>query len=57
MFNPTEVVIEAFVRELKAMYVHTYSVLEPIYPDVIAFMEIAPVDVELAKEALPALSH
>jgi hypothetical protein len=38
MFNPTEVVIEAFVRELKAMYVHTYSVLEPIYPDVIAFM-------------------
>src|SRR5262244_2126511 len=38
MFNPTEVVIEAFVRELQAMYVHTYSVLEPIYPDVIAFI-------------------
>ena len=38
MFNPTQVVIEAFVRELQAMYVHTYSVLEPIYPDVIAFI-------------------
>jgi hypothetical protein len=35
MFNPTQVVIEAFVRELQATYVHTYSVLEPLYPDVI----------------------
>ena len=38
MFNPTQVVIEAFVRELQAAYVHTYSVLEPLYPDVIAFI-------------------
>ena len=38
MFNPTQVVIEAFVRELRTMYVHTYSVLEPTYPDVIAFI-------------------
>src|SRR3974390_763317 len=38
MFNPTQVVIEAFVREFQAMYVHTYSVLEPIYPDVIALI-------------------
>ena len=38
MFNPTQLVIEAFVRELQAMYVHTYSVLEPIYSDVITFI-------------------
>jgi hypothetical protein len=38
MFNPTQIVIEAFVRELQSMYVHTYSVLEPTYPDVIAFI-------------------
>jgi hypothetical protein len=38
MFNPTQIVIEAFVRELQAAYLHTYSVLEPIYPDVIAFI-------------------
>jgi hypothetical protein len=42
MFNPTQVVIEAFVRELQAMYVHTYSVLEPSYPDVIAFIGRSP---------------
>ena len=38
MFNPTQVVIEAFVHELQAMYVHTYSTLEPTYPNVIAFI-------------------
>jgi hypothetical protein len=44
MFNPTQVVIEAFVHELQAMYVHTYSVLEPSYPDVIAFIGRAAIE-------------
>ena len=30
MFNPTQVVIEAFVQELQAMYLRNYGVLEPI---------------------------
>jgi hypothetical protein len=34
MFNPTQVVIE----------VHTYSVLEPIFPDVIAFIARAAIE-------------
>ena len=38
MFNPTQVVIEAFVRELQAMYERIYGVLEPTYPGVIAFI-------------------
>jgi hypothetical protein len=38
MFNSMEVVIEAFVRELQAMYVHNYSTLEPTYLNVIAFI-------------------
>src|SRR5271167_568234 len=38
MFNPTEVVIEAFVRELQASYQRVYGVLEPDYPGIIAFV-------------------
>src|SRR5262249_23587107 len=38
MFNATEVVIEAFVRELQASYLHTYGVLEPDYPGIIQFI-------------------
>jgi hypothetical protein len=38
MFNPTQVVIEAFVRELQASYAHVYGVLEPDYPGIIAFV-------------------
>src|SRR5215813_5011686 len=38
MFNPTQVVIEAFVRELQAGYQHVYGVLEPDYPGIIAFV-------------------
>jgi hypothetical protein len=44
MFDPTEVVIEAFVHELQAMYVHTYSVLEPLYRNVIAFIGRAAIE-------------
>jgi hypothetical protein len=36
MFNPTLIVIEAFIRELRTMYERTYSTLEPDYPGVIS---------------------
>jgi hypothetical protein len=38
MFNPTQIVIEAFVAELQLMYRRTYGDLEPSYPDIIAFV-------------------
>ena len=38
MFNPTQVVIEAFVLELQATYQRVYGVLEPNYPGIIAFV-------------------
>ena len=38
MFNPTGLVIEAFVRELQSMYTSTYGMLEPSYPEIIAFV-------------------
>jgi hypothetical protein len=38
MFNPTQIVIQAFVEELRDMYVQVYGVLEPAYPDIIAFV-------------------
>ena len=38
MFNPTEVVIDAFVEELKQGYIGTYTNLEPDYPGIIAYV-------------------
>jgi len=38
MFNPTAVVIEAFVQELKRSYINTYTNLEPDYPGIIAYV-------------------
>ncbi len=38
MFNPTEIVIQAFVGELKDKYGQIYGVLEPACPDVIGFV-------------------
>ena len=38
MFNPTKVVIEAFVGELEVMYERTYGILEPGYPGIIDFV-------------------
>jgi len=38
MFNPTQLIIEAFVRELKLMYERTYGLLEPSYPGIIDFV-------------------
>ena len=38
MFNPTQIVIEAFVRELQGEYERTYGLLEPSYPGVIGFV-------------------
>jgi hypothetical protein len=38
MFNPTEVVIDAFVEELQRTYQRIYGLLEPGYPGVIGFV-------------------
>jgi hypothetical protein len=38
MFNPTEIVIDAFVDNLQAHYRRTYGRLEPDYPEIIAFV-------------------
>ena len=37
MFNPTQLVIDAFVSELKDRYLRIYGLLEPEFPNVIAF--------------------
>ena len=37
MFNPTLIVIEAFIRELRTMYERTYGILEPNYPGILNF--------------------
>jgi hypothetical protein len=37
MFNPTQIVIEAFIRELRTMYKRTYGILEPDNPGIIGF--------------------
>ena len=46
MFNPTQIVIEAFVNELRLMYERTYTTLEPSHPGIISFVA------QLALEAL-----
>jgi hypothetical protein len=38
MFNPTQIVIQACVEELRDMYRQIYGVLEPAYPDIISFV-------------------
>jgi hypothetical protein len=38
MFNPTAVVIEAFVDELRKGYISTYTNLEPDYPGIIDYV-------------------
>src|SRR5580704_11035763 len=38
MFNPTLIVIEAFIRELRTMYERTYGILEPNYPGILNFV-------------------
>ena len=38
MFNPTQIVIESFVSELKSMYERIYGILEPSYPGIISFV-------------------
>jgi len=38
MFNPTQVVIESFIGELRGMYERTYGMLEPSYPGIISFV-------------------
>jgi hypothetical protein len=38
MFNPTQIVIQAFVEQLRSTYGQNYGVLEPAYPDIIGFV-------------------
>jgi hypothetical protein len=38
MFNPTQIVIQAFVGELKNRYGQIYGILDPAYPDIIGFV-------------------
>lgn len=38
MFNPTQIVIQAFVEQLKGKYSQIYGILEPAYPDIISFV-------------------
>ena len=38
MFNPTEVVIDAFVERLQAHYLDTYGRLEPDYPNMLGYL-------------------
>ena len=38
MFNPTQIVIKAFVDELQLMYEQTYGILEPSYPGIMGFV-------------------
>src|SRR5215470_11717014 len=38
MFNPTQIVITAFIRELREMYDRNYGTLEPGFPGVISFV-------------------
>ena len=42
MFNPTQIVIQAFVGELKNRYGQIYGILEPAYPDIIGFVGASP---------------
>jgi hypothetical protein len=38
MFNPTQIVIQAFVEQLKGKYGQIYGILDPAYPDIISFV-------------------
>ena len=38
MFNPTQLVIDAFVDRLQGMYQRVYGLLEPGYPGIIEFV-------------------
>jgi hypothetical protein len=38
MFNPTQILIEAFINELRLMYERTYTTLQPSYPGIINFV-------------------
>ncbi len=38
MFNPTRIVIDAYVERLKTRYARVYGVVEPDYPGILAFV-------------------
>jgi hypothetical protein len=38
MFNPTEYVIRGFEGQLRRAYHHVYTILEPDYPGIIAYV-------------------
>jgi hypothetical protein len=58
MFNPTLIIIEAFIRELRAMYERTYGMLEPTYPGVISFVaQLALENIATSDAAYHDLNH
>jgi hypothetical protein len=38
MFNPTLIVIDAFIAELRRTYDRTYGMVEPTYPGILSFV-------------------
>jgi hypothetical protein len=58
MFNATSIVIDAFIRELRAMYERTYGMMEPAYPGVISFVaQIALENIATSDAAYHDVNH
>ena len=58
MFNATSTVIDAFIRELRAMYERTYGMMEPAYPGVISFVaQIALENIATSDAAYHDVNH
>jgi hypothetical protein len=58
MFNPTQIVIEAFVNELRLMYERTCTTLEPSYPGIISFVaQLALEDIATSDAAYHDVNH
>ena len=58
MFNPTLIVIEGFIRELRTTYKRTYGTMEPLYPDLISFVaQIALENIATSDAAYHDVNH
>jgi hypothetical protein len=58
MFNATSIVIDAFIRELRATYERTYGMMEPAYPGVISFVaQIALENIATSDAAYHDVNH
>ena len=52
MFNPTELVINKFVENLRGNYLRTYGILEPEYPNIRGLYTVLPQPVNLTGRTL-----